>query len=94
MSTDQPVTYSVIPGKDRLAHAVFDFVIRAVFLDPDLVKLRAVCGAELLPDNRLPPDGAVCTACREALPANTVSRPAPGSPMLHELARLHAQLGR
>lgn len=93
----EPLTFSVVPGADGRVHAVLDFVIRAAYHDPGLVKLRAVCGDEVRPDNRLPPPsskGALCARCREALPKNAVPRPGPGSPMLRELARLHAELAR
>lgn len=92
----EPLTFSVVPSRLGGVHAVLDGVIRAAYLDPRLVKLRAVCGDEVRPDNRLPPSPkhALCPRCREALPKNAVPRPGPGSPILHELAELHAELTR
>lgn len=92
----EPLTFSVVPGAGCIVHAVFDFVIRAAYHDPGLVKLRAVCGDEVCPDSRLPPSlrDALCAGCREALPRNAVPRPGPGSPMLRELAGLHTGLTR
>ena len=98
INVDQPelLTFSVVPGADGIVHAVLDFIIRAAYLDPGLVKLRAVCGDEVRPDNRLPPSpkDALCIRCCQAMPENGVPRPWPGSPMLRELAELHAELTR
>jgi hypothetical protein len=90
----QPVTYSVIPSKPGGVHAVYDFVIRAAFYDAGRLGLRAVCGAEVHPDSQLPPLEAVCADCGAALPHNAVPRPAPGSPILCDLARIHAEMAR
>jgi hypothetical protein len=89
----QPMTYSVIPS-DGVAHAVWGWMIRAACLDPGTVKLQAVCCTEVTPEHRLPTPEAACTECRAALPPNAIARPAPGSPMLHELARIHAEMAR
>lgn len=92
----EPLTFSVVPAADGRVHAVLDFVIRAAYHDPGLVKLRAACGDEVRPGNRLPlaPEDALCARCRKALPKDAAPRPGPGSPMLHELAQLHVELGR
>lgn len=78
----EPLTYSVVPGADGCVHTVLDFIIRAAYHDPGLVKLRAVCGDEVRPDSRLPPSpkDAVCERCGKALPKNAVPRPEPDSP--------------
>jgi hypothetical protein len=89
------MTFSIIPDtEDKRVHAVMDWMIRSVCLDPGTVKLRAVCGTEVRPARQLPPAGAPCGKCCSGLPANAIPRPAPGSPMLLELARLHAELTR
>lgn len=92
----EPPTFSLIPGTDGIVHAVLDFIIRAAYLDPGLVKLHAVCGDEVRPEDHLPPapTDALCSRCCQAMPENTVPRPGPGSPMLRDLARLHAELTR
>lgn len=88
MTEERPtLTYSVIPSKrDGLPHAVWDFVLLSFRLDGGT--LRAVCGDEVIPDNRLPPGIRLHRACRVALPVYAVPRPAPGEPMLKELARI------
>lgn len=92
----EPLTFSVVPSKLGGVHAVMDWMIRAAYHDPALVKLRAVCGDEVRPGNRLPPSpkSALCARCREAMPENVVPRPGPGNPMLRQLAELHAELTR
>lgn len=85
------LSYSVIPcTQDQVPHAVWDFVLLALHLGGGrAVALRAVCGHEVVPGNRLPPGGArLCPACRAKLPSLAVARPAPGQPMLNDLARI------
>lgn len=88
-----PMTYSAIPNTlDRRVHAVWDWMIRAAFVDAGRVRLRAVCAAEARPDNQLTTHSLVCDACRAALPEHAIPRPTPGNPMLAELARVHAEM--
>lgn len=90
-----PMTFSVIPNaEDKRAHAVWDWVIRSAYHDPGRVVLRAVCGTEVHPHNQLPPAAVPCDACRTTLPHDAIPRPAPGSPLLRDMARVHAELTR
>lgn len=90
-----PMAFSVIPNaEDKRAHAVWDWVIRSAYHGPGPVLLRAVCGTKVYPDNRLPPGVAPCDACRKNLPNDVTPRPAPGSPLLRDMARIHAELTR
>ena len=89
------MTFSVIPNaEDKRAHAAWDWMIRAAYHDPGRVVLRTVCGAEVRPDSQLPPPEAVCDSCRAALPEHAIPRPAPGNPMLRDLARIHSEMVR
>lgn len=90
-----PMTFSVIPNaEDERAHAVWDWVIRSAYHDPGLVVLRAVCGTEVHPANQLPSGAVPCDACRKNLPNNGIPRPAPGNPLLRDMARIHTELTR
>lgn len=90
-----PTTFSVIPNtEDKRAHAVWDWMIRSAYHDHGRVVLRAVCGAEVHPDYQLPTGVVPCEACRTTLPEDAIPRPAPGSPLLWDMARIHTELSR
>lgn len=82
--------YSVIPDRDTGVHAVYDQVIRRAFHCGTLRAggLQAVCGQAVLPANRLTA-AKLCQGCTAALAPTDKPRPAPGSPLLREMAALY-----
>ncbi|MBO0883827.1 MAG: hypothetical protein J2P17_26520 [Mycobacterium sp.] len=87
----RPVRYSIIPSADGDVHAVFDRHIRAVFHDRTHARevLRSACGRPVHPVSYLPLDAELCADCVVVLPAMAVPRPAPGTPLLRQMADLY-----
>jgi hypothetical protein len=86
-----PARYSIIPSADGDVHAVFDWNIRAVFHDGTHARkvLRSACDRPIDPVSYLPQDAKLCADCVAALPETAVPRPAPGTPLLRQIANLY-----
>lgn len=86
-----PVRYSIIPSADGDVHAVFDRHISAVFHDGTHARqaLRSACERPVHPVSYLPQDAELCADCVAALPEMAVPRPAPGTPLLRQMAALY-----
>ena len=85
--------YSVIPDKDGTVHAVLDRIVRAVFHNGTYqAGLAALCGEPVHPASWLPVQAKLCAGCEDkarTFPGVLVPRPAPGNPLLEQMAALH-----
>lgn len=94
MTTDRQ-RFSVIPCRRGGVHAVRDQVIRQAACDSSYRThgLRAVCGRMVIPVSDL--TGAEpCPDCAAGLTDADEPRPAPGNPLLKEMARITEALIR
>lgn len=93
--TTEGQRFSVIPSTRGGVHAVYDQTIRRAFCDLSYrtLGLRAVCGHLVLPANQLTA-AEPCPGCVAGLTDADEPRPAPGNPLLVEMARIHAALSR
>lgn len=89
----RPVRYSIIPSADGDVHAVFDRHIRAVFHNGTHARqaLRSACERPVHPISHLPQDVELCADCVAVLPDMAVPRPAPGTPLLRQMADLYPE---
>ncbi|MBO0873413.1 MAG: hypothetical protein J2P19_08465 [Pseudonocardia sp.] len=88
--TGQGQRYSVIPSKSGGVHAVYDKTIRRAFFDGThrVAGLSAVCGEAIFPCAYLTA-ARLCPNCATALRDTDIPRPAPGNPLLTQMAILY-----
>lgn len=82
--------YSTVPSRRGGVHAIYDQEIRRAFGDLayQVGGLEAVCGHSVLPANRLTA-AVLCSDCATRLKDTDTPRPAPGNPLLREMALLY-----